>query len=76
MAQNKLRIKGVNTGGGGNQNNFISVWDTTLGDGNPSIQLPLVETGNYNFSVNWGDGNTDTITAWNQAEVTHTYSTG
>jgi surface protein len=55
---------------------FISVWDTALGDGNPSIILPLVASGNYNFSVNWGDGNTDTITAWNQAETTHTYATG
>ena len=76
MAQNKLRIKGVNTGGGGNLTDFISVWDTTLGDGNPSIILPLVASGNYNFSVNWGDGNTDTITAYDQAEVTHTYATG
>ena len=55
---------------------FISVWDTTLGDANPSIQLPLVASGNYNFSVNWGDGNTDTITAYDQAEVTHAYATG
>ena len=73
MAQNKLRIKGVNTGGGGTD--FISVWDTTLGK-NPIIQLPLSPTGNYNFSVNWGDGTTDTITSWNQAERIHTYATG
>jgi surface protein len=52
---------------------FISVWDTTLGFAVP-ITLPLVESGNYNFTVNWGDGNTDTITAWNQAETTHTYA--
>ena len=55
---------------------FISVWDTTLGDGSPSITLPLVASGNYNFSVNWGDGNTDTITTWDQTEITHTYATG
>jgi len=74
----KLRIKGATTGGngGGGGTDFISVWDTTLGDGNPSITLPLVASGNYNFSVNWGDGNTDTITAYDQAEVTHTYATG
>ena len=77
MAQNKLRIKGVNTGGGGgNLTDFISVWDTTFGDSNPLIVLPLVSSGNYNFIVNWGDGNTDTITAWDQAEVLHTYATG
>ena len=75
----KLRVKGVTTGGNGggvNLTEFISVWDTTLGDGNPSISLPLVASGNYNFSVNWGDGNTDTITAYDQAEILHNYSTG
>jgi len=73
----KLRIKGLTTGGnGGGNTNFISVWDTTLGDGNPSIQLPLRNSGNYNFSVNWGDGNTDTITAWDQSETFHAYATG
>jgi hypothetical protein len=39
------------------------------------IQLPLISTGNYNFVVDWGDGNTDTITVWNQAETLHTYAT-
>ena len=72
----KLRVKGLTTGGVVNLTDFISVWDTTLGDENPSIQLPLSPTGNYNFSVNWGDGNIDTITAYDQAEVTHAYATG
>ena len=43
---------------------------------NDSYKLPTVATGTYNFTVNWGDGNTDTITTYNQAEVTHTYATG
>jgi hypothetical protein len=30
--------------------------------------------GTYNFLVNWGDGSVDTITAWNAAAATHTYS--
>ena len=38
-------------------------------------KLPTVAAGTYNFDVDWGDGNTDTITTYNQAEVTHTYST-
>jgi surface protein len=38
------------------------------------IKLPLISTGNYNFVVDWGDGNTDTITTWNQAETLHTYA--
>jgi len=38
-------------------------------------RLPLMSTGTYNFTVNWGDGNSNTITTWNQAEATHTYAT-
>jgi len=55
---------------------FVSRWATTNeGDsGNNQIILPLTPSGTYNFVVNWGDGNFDTITAWNQAETTHTYS--
>ena len=81
MAQNKLRIKGINTGGGGgNLTDFISVWDTTLGDGNPTIQLPLGGvSSNYNFTVNWGDGNTDTVQGSGGLIVgfySHTYDEG
>jgi len=37
----------------------------------------LVSTGTYNFTVKWGDGSSDVITAWDQAAVTHQYaSTG
>ncbi|MHA1674718.1 MAG: BspA family leucine-rich repeat surface protein [Promethearchaeota archaeon] len=57
---------------------FISVWDTTKtssGSSNASqIKFPLQPSGTYNFTVNWGDGNSNTITVYNQAEVTHTYS--
>ena len=61
---------------------FQSTWDTTqAGSSNNQVVLPLVSHGSasYNFQVDWGDGtsNRDTITAYNQAEVTHTYdSTG
>ena len=37
--------------------------------------LPLISTGTYNFSIDWGDGNSDIITAWDDAATTHTYST-
>ena len=54
---------------------FISVWDTTLGlSSGTTITLPLVSSGNYNFTVYWGDGSSDIITAYNQPEVSHTYS--
>ncbi|MFX0100522.1 MAG: DUF2341 domain-containing protein [Candidatus Hodarchaeota archaeon] len=59
-------------------NAFISTWNTSelsYGSSTPDqIRLPLVSTGTYNFSVNWGDGTFDTITSWNQSEVTHTYA--
>ena len=58
---------------------FVSTWNTANISGGSSasnqVSLPLFSGGSYNFVVNWGDGNTDTITAWNQAEVTHTYTT-
>ena len=54
---------------------FEFVIDTNLGI-NTEFTLPLVSSGNYNFNVNWGDGNNDTITSWNQIEKTHTYDFG
>ena len=64
-------------------NVFISCWDTTeVADGTSdvnSIALPLADTdtwgGTYNFTVEWGDGSSDVITDWAQAETTHTYAT-
>jgi surface protein len=57
---------------------FVSTWRTTntsSGSSNSNqVRLPLHSNGTYNFTVNWGDGNTDTITTYNQAETTHTYS--
>ena len=59
---------------------FQSTWDTTqAGSANDTVVLPLVSDGSYSFRIDWGDGtsNRDTITAHNQAEVTHVYdSTG
>lgn len=37
--------------------------------------MPLESTGTYNFVVDWGDGQVDTITTWNAAAATHTYAT-
>ena len=57
---------------------FISTWKTdNLSTGSSTdtqVKLPLVATGTYKFTVNWGDGNSDAITTWNQAQVTHTYA--
>ena len=46
---------------------FVSIWSGS------SVTLPLLSLGTYDFYVNWGDGNIDQITAWDQAETTHTY---
>jgi surface protein len=58
---------------------FVSVWDTTRTSAGSStstrVALPLISTGTYNFIVDWGDGSTDKITSWNQAQTTHTYAT-
>ncbi len=56
---------------------FIFDVDTTQAGVSTSTQfkLPLSSTGTTNAVVDWGDGSTDTLTSWNQAETTHTYST-
>ena len=42
---------------------------------NDQFALPLVSSFNgVTAEVDWGDGSTDTITAFNQPEVTHTYA--
>jgi surface protein len=58
---------------------FITSWITsnlsTGSSGTNQIKLPLIASGTYNFRVEWGDGTSDVITTWNQAAVTHTYTT-
>ncbi len=51
---------------------FISVWN--IASPYDAISLPLVSGGTYSFTVNWGDGNSDVITSWNQVEKTHQYA--
>tara|TARA_R110000765_G_scaffold102311_1_gene191135 strand:- start:1130 stop:2224 length:1095 start_codon:yes stop_codon:yes gene_type:complete len=54
--------------------------DTTKTDGGSTsttqFRLPFNQYGTApNCTVDWGDGNSDTITTYNQAEATHTYAT-
>lgn len=63
--------------------NFTSTWDTELGDGLPRITLPLIEgteVGSYDFTVDWGDGETGTIIKNEDGFIigntSHTYRTG
>jgi len=79
---------GSATGGseGNPEDDFITVWKT---DAEPvfggygelipvtddvTIVLPLVEEGTYDFSVAWGDGSADLVTAWDDADRTHVYA--
>lgn len=57
---------------------FVTTWKTdNLGFGSSlanQIELPLENGRNYNFVVDWGDGSSDTITAWNDPATIHTYA--
>jgi len=51
---------------------YRTSWVTTAS--NEQITLPLQASGSYDFIVDWGDNSgIDYITAYNQAETTHTY---
>lgn len=54
---------------------FITTWDTTQPGASEEnqVQLPLVETGSYEFWVSWGDGSYDYVTEWDDPDATHTY---
>ena len=41
---------------------------------NDVITLPLVSSSSYDFVSEWGDGSSDTITAFNSPNATHTYT--
>ena len=64
-------------GGAAPENTFTFSVNTanTSADSSSSSQykLPLVDVGAINMKVYWGDGSDDTITAYDQAEVLHTY---
>jgi surface protein len=61
-----------------NEDDFVSIWktdNTSVGSSNNNqVKLPTYNGGVYNCVVNWGDGLSDVITAWNDAALTHTYA--
>lgn len=72
-----LSLNTLNVGGGSaaDLNFTFSVNTATAGStSSTQFQLPFIATGFTTVDVDWGDGNTDTITTWNQAETLHTYS--
>ena len=52
---------------------FISTWRVNKRCGY-KISLPLESDGKYNFTVDWGDGKSDQITSFDQAETSHEYN--
>lgn len=55
-------------------NPFVFSIDTSLDGTTPTYTLPLSSDGTYDFVVDWGDDTTSTITAYDQADITHTYA--
>lgn len=53
---------------------FTFAIDTSLGDATPTFRLPL--SGTVSFTVDWGDGNSDTITSDTDPAMDHTYASG
>ena len=51
----------------------ITVDTTKAGSASNTFVLKL-HNGTTSMTVYWGDGNSDVITAWNQAELTHVYA--
>ncbi len=70
-----FRHAGKSTTGPSEYSKFVARWDTTqAGSADDTIVLPLVADGTYNFYIDWGDGNRDTITGYDQSQATHQYS--
>jgi surface protein len=39
----------------------VSTWDMTGGDQELTLPIPNISTATYNFTIDWGDGNTSTL---------------
>ena len=50
---------------------FVTTWFVSS---STPITLPLISSGIYSFTVDWGDGNTNFINTWDSPQATHTYS--
>ena len=50
---------------------FVTTW---LLSTPTTITLPLESGGNYNFTVDWGDGTSDLVTSYSSTGKTHSYS--
>lgn len=57
-----------------NGTSHVSVWSTSAPG--ESITLPIISNSSYqyNFTVNWGDSTSSTVTAYNDPDISHTYA--
>lgn len=61
----------------GNADALVLEIDTTqAGSASDTFILPAGNTGTYDAVIDWGDGTTSEITAYNDADLSHTYSSG
>lgn len=63
---------------GMNPSEGVYFWDINDGTGQTGqdqFQLPLIASGVYDFYVYWGDGTSDKITQYDDANTLHTYTT-
>ena len=51
---------------------FVSTWRVSSPD--LTVELPLRSGFNYDFTVDWGDGNTAEVTSYNDPDIDHTYA--
>ena len=68
------------TGGAGASEDitsFISTWTTTGSD--ETVTLPFVSSGSIDFTIKWGDGSSDAVTAYDddlgEGAIDHVYAT-
>jgi surface protein len=54
--------------------NFRFVWSLENGGAPYEVFLPTTTDGNYNFTVNWGDGNVETYITTGEDVISHTYA--
>lgn len=54
----------------------LTVNTTLAGSPTTDFVLPCANIGTYNAVIDWGDDSTSTITAYNDADLSHTYAVG
>jgi hypothetical protein len=61
-------------GGGSEDTGTDEIVELTIATDGDSHTLPLASGGTFDFVIDWGDGTSDHITAYDQAEITHSYT--